>query len=222
MSFAVFTHDQLKRDINGMRGDLVRFINSKVRNHDQSEDIASMTIISAYMHREQFKGGNLKNWMLRIAINHIANYKRRNPVHISTEEENHAVVLRDKPFEQCDIARVDDLDWVRAKVSGLSETQREIFYLYFEEQLTFTQIGEVQGRPMQTVRADYHRALKRIRDSIPNLNRVEKYKHIPEEKAQDIIRRYQNKETMRSIADDESLGISYYMIQWTLKRRGII
>ncbi|MCL2084777.1 MAG: sigma-70 family RNA polymerase sigma factor [Oscillospiraceae bacterium] len=48
-----------------------------IRNRHDAENIAQETFISAYCSLSQFRGGNLKSWLCRIAVNKSIDFKRR-------------------------------------------------------------------------------------------------------------------------------------------------
>lgn len=147
-------------------------------NPDDASDAAQEAFVKAWKHLARFRhGGSFRAWVLRIAHNSALDIlrKRRDiPMSAFDTDEGSNVLLdttadtEPTAFERAvtaaDVAKLDSL------LATLAPAQREVLSLYFAEHLTFREIGEITGEPLDTVKSRHRRAvqaLQRVWESAP-------------------------------------------------------
>lgn len=105
---------------------------------------------------------NEKAWLWRMAHNLALDWWRRHRTRQDYEQRAEREQL--KRFQEVADPDAGDLvRWMNAAVSALPEEQRTVLQLKLFEDLTFEQVAEVQGIPLNTAASRYRYALDKIR-----------------------------------------------------------
>lgn len=142
------------------------------RDVEDAEDITQETFVKVWKNIHKFDTDkNFKTWLLGIAHNTAIDLlrKRRSFVFsdFDTEKGGNSItdflpdpgLLSPELFEQIELKNILD-----EALSELSPSYREVLTLYFEEDLTFKEIGEVLGKPLNTVKSQQRRALQALKE----------------------------------------------------------
>ncbi len=147
-----------------------RFVRRISGGHDAEDDIVQDTFIRFYrnMHRIQ-PPSHLRPYLYRIARNRCYDELRR-------EQKQDWLSLDDEPvelyvsFNQGNRNQMDDIaHWillhmeVREAIDRLSPPQREALILFSEEGLSYSEIAEVQGVSLGTVKSRLFHAKRQLR-----------------------------------------------------------
>jgi RNA polymerase sigma-70 factor (ECF subfamily) len=142
---------------------LVRFLTNMVGTA-QAVDIAQITFLKIHENRHRYRAGaTVASWVFTIARNTALDHlrsapKRREVYGIETE---HAA---DSPKRD----RLRD-DQVREAIQKLPDDQRQVILLHWYGGLTFEEVAKVVGASGAAVRVRAHRAYKKLRGSLSNL-----------------------------------------------------
>lgn len=131
-------------------------------NHQEAEDLTQETFIRAYRalgeyDAERIRSMDLSPWIWTIAMNLGRNHLRdraRRPTYVELSDTG-----ADDPEP------VDDAAWDR-RLSALSREQRTAVVLRHVAGLGISEISKVTGRPEGTVKADIHRGLSRLKETM--------------------------------------------------------
>lgn len=131
-------------------------------DHQEAEDLTQETFIRAYRaldgyQPERIRAMDLRPWLWTIAMNLGRNHLRdrsRRPTYVE---------MTDAGTE--DPEPVDGAAWDR-RMSALNQHQRTAVVLRHVVGLGIVEISEITGRPEGTVKADVHRGLARLRETI--------------------------------------------------------
>ena len=146
------------------------FIFRLVGNKEDSEDIVQETFIKAWQKLSKFDTEkSFKTWLFSIAKNTAVDKLRKkksiNFSSLNIEEqsdfENNLIDTEDLPDEI--FAKQESEDRLKKALSQLSESQNLIIYLHINEELTFEEIAEIIGKPMNTVKSQYRRVIEKLR-----------------------------------------------------------
>lgn len=139
----------------------------------RAEDVTQETFIKAWKHFDRFEfGRSFRTWILTIAhrsaIDHLRK-KRAFPFSLLTtrgpgEDHEFADTLPSPDASPLDISILnEDTERLRQSLDHLSPSAREVLYLHYNEGLTFDEIGDVLGEPLNTVKSRHRRALLSLR-----------------------------------------------------------
>ena len=153
---------------------LFNFILSMVKDSDLADDIFQETFVKAIVTIRQGRyndQGKFIAWIYRIARNLIIDSYRQDKVEnqLSTDDENGVNLLNRSEFSE---GTVEDTligmqieEDLRALVTELSESQRQVVDMRFYQNLSFKEIAALTGVSINT-------ALGRMRYAILNLRRM--------------------------------------------------
>lgn len=128
-----------------------------LKNEEDVADAIQDTILDAYEHIGSLKKEEyFKTWLVRILINRCTKRYRMN---------QHKAYLEDYSEEaQCDTGRAE-VEF-REMLSTLPDDSRIIFQLYYGEQFTIREIGEILGMNENTIKSRLHRGKEQLRSAI--------------------------------------------------------
>jgi RNA polymerase sigma-70 factor, ECF subfamily len=140
-------------------------------NDADAEDATQETFLKFWRNLHNYKtGNNLRTWLLRIAHNASVDLlRKRRDILFSVLEENSSEfqfidTIHDTGPAHGDIAmRNEDIANMNRLIEKLNPNQREILALHYQEHLTFREIGEIQGKPLYTVKSQHQRAIHSLR-----------------------------------------------------------
>lgn len=128
------------------------------RVHD-AQDLAQETFLKAIAARASFKAGtNLRAWLLRIASNAFLDQRRRKRPKLAGEalDLTAAMPAADRAEGQ------ETMALLRAAIGELEETQRAVFLLRTQEEMSFRQIAETLATTEETARWHMMQARRRL------------------------------------------------------------
>lgn len=154
------------------KNSLYQYILSLVKEEGVAEDLFQDVFISFFKHAKTYKReGKFKSWLFLTARNKALNYFRDNKQTVSldqTDDDGDAFLqetIADGSRSFLDELSEKELEKAVARAADqLPPRQREMIYL--RQFMSFQEIADTVGRPLGTVLADCHRAVKKIRQLI--------------------------------------------------------
>jgi len=135
-------------------------INRIVQNHDDTDDVIQNVFIKAWKALPKFReDANLYSWLYRIATNESITFinKRKKRGHVyEVNERLPGSGNTNDPTES------EILEKLEAAIATLPEKQRLVFHLKYYEEKKYSEISEVLGTSVGSLKASYHHAVKKI------------------------------------------------------------
>ena len=151
---------------------IFRFHLVSVRDRDVAQSLTQDTFLRAWNARASFRGDcAISTWLMRIALNLVRDHtrtdrfrfwKRVSETAVDVSDISSHVPHRDSSLESRLIAN-EQLTLVWESVAQLSERQRNVFLLRFLDELELSEIADITGLPVSTVKTHLYRALATIR-----------------------------------------------------------
>jgi RNA polymerase sigma-70 factor (ECF subfamily) len=151
---------------------IFRFHLVSVRDRDVAQSLTQDTFLRAWNARASFRGDcAISTWLMRIALNLVRDHtrtdrfrfwKRVSETAVDVSDISSHVPHRDSSLESRLIAN-EQLTLVWESVAQLSERQRNVFLLRFLDELELSEIANITGLPVSTVKTHLYRALASIR-----------------------------------------------------------
>jgi len=164
------TDEQLMLDIRGgsrpafeaffgrYRESIWRFFRRRTADPARAEELAQDTFVAVLEGARRYdQRGTARAFLFGIAYN-VLNAERRRGAFRGTEPLDVDPVSRD--------ASPDDAIWVRDALMTLDEADREILMLREYEQLSYQEIADVRGTPLNTVRSQLFRARATLKTAL--------------------------------------------------------
>ncbi len=134
-----------------------------VNNHDDADDVAQKTFISAYKNLKGFQGkSSLKTWLFRITMNYSKNLVRDRRRHVGQEVEENTATYQ--PDIQQRLEKAEQRQSIALALKSLPPRQREVFHLRAQQDLSYAEISEVIGCSVSAAKVNYHYAVKALRE----------------------------------------------------------
>ena len=147
--------------------DVFNFIRRLVGNREEAEDITQETFLKMWRNLKKYRlGENFKTWLFTIARNTAIDYmrKKRNFAFSDFENDEGENALTES---LTDLEPLPDEIFAKAEekkfLDKLSLPHRETILLYYNEHLTFDEIGEILDQSINTVKSRHRRALLKLR-----------------------------------------------------------
>lgn len=141
-------------------------IRKMIINHEDTNDVTQNTFIKIWKGLPNFKKeSNLFTWMYRIATNETLNFIQKNKKKVTQSIDDIQIENRkDDSFFSG-----DEIEAKLYKAIGtLPEKQRVVFNMKYFEELKYTEISEILGGTIGSLKASYHHAQKKIETQLKN------------------------------------------------------
>ena len=139
------------------------------RSPADAEDIVQDAMLRAFRAFKDFRGQNVRPWLLAIVRNcwrdKAADTRRRR--HAALPEENDRPLVFEGPDPEAEALRSSEGRRLETIISGLPEAFREVLILREVEDLSYQEIAEATGAPIGTVMSRLARARAILRDQWP-------------------------------------------------------
>ena len=140
------------------------------RNGQDAEDAVQEACLRAFRFFESFRGGDARNWLLKIVRNTCYTQLQKNrPQELATfDEEIHSEDDGSMNPETL-LLRSADSQLLRQALEQLPVNCREVLVLRELEGLSYSEIAEVSNIRLGTVMSSLSRARERLRQSLTSL-----------------------------------------------------
>jgi len=136
-----------------------QFFRRRARRADVAEELAQDTFVAVLEGAGRYEQrGTFRSYLFGIAYN-VLLADRRKAVHRATDS------LQVEPADQ-EAFDPDSGIWVRDALASLDEAGREILMLREYEQLSYQEIADLRGTPLNTVRTHLFRARMALKSAL--------------------------------------------------------
>ena len=146
----------------------VRFV-----GHDNASDVSQDVFLKVWKNIRKFNSGksSFKTWIFTITRNTITDSLRKKKSipfsMLDTEEVSFEDNIEDETILPMEVlSKLVDKEFLNNLLDKLSPNYREVLILYYTEDMTFSEIGQLLGKPMNTVKSYHHRALNQLKKLI--------------------------------------------------------
>ncbi|MEG1595986.1 MAG: sigma-70 family RNA polymerase sigma factor [Lachnospiraceae bacterium] len=137
-----------------------RLAYSYTRNKEDSLDIVQNAICKALEHMNQIRNVDyIRTWFYRVLVNESILFLRKNRREILTDhDEAQEILYLEKGFQE-----EDDIS---QQLNQLPFDVQTIIKLHYFEELKLSEIAEITGLNLNTVKAKMYRGLKKLKQEI--------------------------------------------------------
>lgn len=159
-----FVKDALKQYESLLMGYAVTYLHDL----DRARDVVQDTFIRLHQQDVEKVRDGVKAWLFTVCRNRALDILRKEKRIVALKEDQLARVpaTRRSPVERIDLE--ERLFQVHEGLDKLSENQREVILLKFEQGLSYQEIAEVTGLSDGNVGFLLHTGLKRLRGFLPD------------------------------------------------------
>lgn len=141
-----------------------------VYSHDDADDLTQEVFIKIWAALPSYRGdAQLFTWIYRIATNQALNFLRKQKLRTFFSLDSTDSVLV-KKLEQDTYFNGDKLQTELHKaIIKLPEKQRIVFNLRYFDEMKYEDIAEITGTSVGALKASYHHAYNKIKETLLNL-----------------------------------------------------
>ena len=172
--------DAFARIVRQYGPQLLGYINKINGCAHSSEDVFQETFKRVHEKSHTFKGERLKPWIYRIATNIVFDRARRKKrlkfvsLNISSEDGKAEAVAMIQANPDSDpkhqILKKERAHKVRQALETLPQRQKAALVLSYYQQLSYTEVADVMGCSVGTVKTQVFRALRALAGKLPNMS----------------------------------------------------
>ncbi len=155
--------------LNQYWDDVYRFQKSRINNQNDAEDITIQTFAKAFNNLKQYNPKyDFKNWLLMMSKQvYIDNQRKKKHHFVSIKEDNEVFQLPDQKLSAEDQMILDQkLIQLKQAINKLKPAYRRVIELRFFHDLSYKEIAEQIGEPLNNVKIKLMRAKKLLSDII--------------------------------------------------------
>ena len=135
-----------------------------VRNAHDAENTAQDTFLTAYCSLADYRGGNFKSWLCRIAANKAIDLRRKQSRFIFEDITLLEEAAQDKESVEMAYERKEREEKIGHILSKLPNKYASVIKAFYYNQLTVKEIAWQLELPERTVETQLYRAKKMIRE----------------------------------------------------------
>lgn len=151
--------------------DIYRFQKSRINNQYDAEDITVQTFAKAFDHLKQYDPKyDFKNWLLMMSKQVYIDYQRKKKHNfVSIKEDNEVFLLPDKKLSVEDKMILEqNLLQLKQAINRLKPHYKEVIELRYFHDLSYKEIAERIGEPLNNVKIKLLRAKKLLSELLKN------------------------------------------------------
>jgi len=155
--------------LNTYWDDVYRFQKSRINNQNDAEDITIQTFAKAFDNLKQYNPKyDFKNWLIMMSKQVYIDYQRKKKHNfISIKENNEVFQLPDKELTAEDkMILAQKLMQLKQAINQLKPHYKEVIELRFFHDLSYKEIAEQLGEPLNNVKVKLMRARKLLTDRL--------------------------------------------------------
>ncbi len=137
---------------------------------DDADDMTQNVFIKAWKNLEKFdeSKSSFKTWLLTITRNTITDFLRKKKSIVFSNKEDGEdsfgeTLADDSPLPSETLERLMDAQYLNTLLAQLPVEYQAVLTLYYQEEMTFKEIGLILGKPVNTVKSQHLRAVKKLK-----------------------------------------------------------
>jgi RNA polymerase sigma-70 factor (ECF subfamily) len=152
---------------------------SRLVPKDEASDLVQDVFVRVWKNIKKidFNKASFKTWIFTIARNRVIDYfKKKRSIPFSSlgdDRESFSENIADEgSFIEEEILKTEDLETLNEALNKIDEKYREVLILYYQEDMTFKEIGQLLNKPLNTVKSYHYRAILKLRDSLKDMHQI--------------------------------------------------
>ena len=141
---------------------IYRFCYLKVSSQDLAEDLSSEVFLRFWKKLSVSNIDNYRAFLYGVARNVIADHYRKRHIPTVSLERNVLDIAEDSDFADT-LAVSSDMEQVRKALAELNDEYQNLVIWRYLDELSISEIAQIEGKSEEGVRVGLHRALKQLR-----------------------------------------------------------
>jgi len=162
---------------------LLGYLTKMTGSREQAEDLFQETFRRVHEKADTFRGNQIQSWLFTIATRvAIDGFRKDSRVRVvslnqgldcsdgNCEELGAVTVARNSSDPSEEAVRAEQKEQVRQALDTLPAKQRATLVLAYYQQLTYSEVAEVMGCSLGTVKTQMFRALRTLAQRLPDIS----------------------------------------------------
>lgn len=158
----------IRRHLKPIYNFVIRSINGK----EEAEDLTQEVFLKTWSNLKKFdRQKKFKTWIYAIARNAIIDYlRKKKPLTVSSavnsegETVDYSALVADGGLSALDKIKLkEETADLEKALLGLPAEERMLLLLYYGQNITFREIAEIRGEPLDTIKSRHRRSLIKLR-----------------------------------------------------------
>jgi RNA polymerase sigma-70 factor, ECF subfamily len=149
-----------------------RFVQTRLRTSDHTDDVLQQTLLRAFAHRDQLHASSkFKSWLCSIAMNEVRMFFRTDRPTVSLDE---LPKIDSRDWGPSPLARVEQLERIeqlQADMDRLSNRDRETIRLRDIEEMSLMETPEAFELSESAAKSTHFRARRRLAGALRTMER---------------------------------------------------
>lgn len=151
------------------------YLHRMTQNHEVSEEMAQEAFVKAYRNLKSFdRNRSFKPWILRIASNAAISHMRKQSRVVSLNAMQEDGAWDESQYQQAEdivvqLERKLSSEEVMKALENLDEKYRQAILLRYQQELSYEEIAEALGIPLNTVRTWIKRGMDKLRNEVKEM-----------------------------------------------------
>ncbi|NKI27854.1 RNA polymerase sigma-70 factor [Arenibacter sp. 6A1] len=147
---------------------LILYATSLTKNEPKAEDLVQNVFVNLWTKRNTLEiRSSIKSYLYKSVYNLFINDYRKHLRNENVLDKIHYEVLQ-QSIEEEEHSIKSKLEWLNKEINALPPKSKKIFIMNKKRGLTYKEISKILNISENTVESHIGRALKRIRQNIPN------------------------------------------------------
>ncbi|MBQ5984221.1 MAG: RNA polymerase sigma factor [Bacteroidales bacterium] len=141
-----------------------------VLSHEDTDDLLQEIFIKIWTALPSFRGeSQLFTWVYKIATNETLNFLRKQKVRAALRFQSIDAELENRIDSDPYFSGTEAERELSKAVARLPEKQRQVFIMRYYDDLSYDEISSVTGTSVGSLKASYHFATEKIRESLKDI-----------------------------------------------------
>jgi RNA polymerase sigma-70 factor (ECF subfamily) len=159
--------------IRRLEAKLTRYVRRFINDTDEAQDVLQEVFIKAFRNLYSFDlKRKFSSWIYRIAHNEALNHLKKNSGRVISLSEQEYRIIDEKLDLKKEIETAADHVQINNALEKLKEKYREPLILYFFEDKSYEEIGDILHLPTSTVGTLIARGKKQLKEILENHTRL--------------------------------------------------
>ena len=142
-----------------------------LENRAEAEEAAQDAFIRAFHYLKKFnREARFSTWLYRITFNTAISAKRKNKMRLDSIENT--IIVQEGSSEDA-LERNDKHVFITQAMEKLNEMDKLAIQLYYLQEFSLDEVGEIMGQPSNTIKVRVHRARLRLAEELTKILKSE-------------------------------------------------